>query len=149
MQKLTDLCHPPIVGKKYIIRCIETTGFDVLGSHLLPVIGDFHSDREIIGFPDEHIHIDWRFVNHQCWKSFTKEGLKTEMVFSKVISREYVIGEEEKALRCNRNFPQFPLQIPEHHIPWFPKLEKAYCNKKTEIDDCKERCPHRGINLSS
>jgi len=65
-----------------------------------------------------------------------------------------VIGEKEKALRCNRNFPKFPLQIPEHHISWFPELEKAYCKIKTQIDesDChktKERCPHRGINLSS
>jgi len=148
MERVIDLNEPPIVGKKYLLRCIKTIGFQYGKTHNLPVIGDFHTDQEIIGFSDEHIHVDWRFLSRSDWSDFSNKGNRADLVYSRVISRQYVVGETERVLRCNRDFPPFPLQIPEHHIEWFPQLEKFYCTSSSQID-CKERCPHRGINLSS
>jgi len=161
MERVIDLNTPPIVGKKYLLRCIKTIGFQHGKTHNLPVIGDFHTDQEIIGFPDFHIHVDWRFLSRSDWLDFSDKELRPDLVYASVISRKFVIGEEEKPLRCNRNFPRFPLQIPEHHVEWFPELEKFYCTSSSFRDDdsqkisqkicnkTKEICPHRGINLSS
>ncbi|MEG4286278.1 Rieske 2Fe-2S domain-containing protein [Microcoleus sp. A006_D1] len=151
MERVIDLNKPPIVNRKYLVRCIETIGFKYEKTYMLPVIGDFHTDQEIIGFPDEHIHIDWRFLSRSDWSDFSNNGLGADLVYSAVISRQYVVGETEKVLRCNRDFPPFPLQIPEHHIEWFPHLEKFYCTSSSmpDVDASQERCPHRGTKLSS
>jgi len=55
MQKLTDLCQPPIVGKKYIVKCIETIGFQYGKSYNLPVIGDFHTVGVSLGVAIEKL----------------------------------------------------------------------------------------------
>ena len=152
MERVIDLTKPPMIGKKYLVRCVKTVGFQYGKTHSLPVIGEFHTDQEIIGFADNHIHIDWRFLSRPDWSDFSKKGQGSDSVYSAVISQQYVVGETERVLLCNRNFPPFPLQTPEHHIAWFPQLEKYYCTSSSKpfyVDDSQERCPHRGINLSS
>lgn len=153
-QKTTELTKPPIVGEHYLVPCVkaytanwaddwsEDEGTD----GTVPVLGDFHDDKEIINFPEEHIHIDFRFISSREFKYLNAAGL----IFGKVVSKKYITFQGYEYLnwevrRCNRRMPPFPHQNPELHWTWMPWLEDAYKDKQLTCD----RCPHRGMDLRS
>jgi hypothetical protein len=114
-----------------------------------PVIGPLHEDAEIIGFPDLHYHIDWRFVSARLyvrmvdWYGFSKYGashllalpLHQGLRAHQIELPKPVI----KRLMCKRDFPAYP------RISWLNQLEEKYqdCVLKTAV------CPHRGIALDN
>lgn len=60
----------PQIGTRYMVPCLRMAHGQrrryMRG--LIPIIGDRHEDAEIIGFPHQHWHIDWRFVSARAFE---------------------------------------------------------------------------------
>ncbi|OKH35688.1 hypothetical protein NIES2119_19505 [[Phormidium ambiguum] IAM M-71] len=113
MEKITELTKPLIVGQNYRVPCVKSSAVNWT-DRTIPVLGDFHWDTEIIGFPDEHIHIDFRFISRAEFRRlYHLSGISP---FAQVISKEFVEFETWEIRRCNRPMPKFPEQTPELHI---------------------------------
>lgn len=114
----------------------------VPSSLLIPILGPLHEDREIIGFPYNHWHIDWRFVPVMQWIAIKKRSLHRERntsAASKVLS-DYntdgvIVRKKRKCLRSHITFPDIG--------PWHVEIEEAYHGS---VMKCRV-CPHRGISL--
>jgi len=105
------------------------------------VIGPWHEDAELIEFPHDHYHFDFRFVSNLSSLMRPAE----EWRFARVLTRAacaIMDGSEPRVewmrRKCIRDGPLFP-DAPH----WGSKLERAYANKKLECG----RCPHRGLPL--
>lgn len=111
-------------------------------SLFIPILGGLHEDREIIGFPDDHWHIDWRFVPESSWKQIGKlhsdRDANTNAAL-RVISEKNTTGiifrKRRKCLRSHITFPDIG--------PWHKKLEETYASTRMKC----LTCPHRGISL--
>ena len=138
------------VGKFYRVPCVLAHGRFVCGTGWVPVIGPPHEDAEIINFPDEHYHIDWRFAHARMLYRAQQVGRISE--FGRVImvrtNQRYgdpqpivLDGPVMKRRLCRREFSTFPRMA-----SWQLALDAAY-------RDCKLKpgmvCPHRGIPLES
>ena len=51
---------PLIAGRFYLVPTVRAKWMNRLGDW--PVIGPLHEDREILRFPDDHFHVDARFL---------------------------------------------------------------------------------------
>jgi len=145
MQKITELTRPPIVGEEYLVPCVMSAAADWC-SRTIPVLGDFHSDLEIIGFPEEHIHIDFRFISK---REFSELHFGYNPGFNIVVSKKNVILTDGELLtwetrKCRRKMPKFPSQNKQKHTIWMPKLETHYKDARLNCG----KCPHRGIDLN-
>jgi hypothetical protein len=114
----------------------------------LPVIGPMHEDSEIIGFPWQHFHCDWRFMPHKLF-----EGLSyprgPEFVYSWPIQcpdgrgdRVILEGPTLKLMKCKRELPSFPRVAKD---AWPEKLRTKYACARL----INGHCPHRGIPVSA
>lgn len=140
MEKITDLTNPPIVGHNYLVRCVKSCAANwCKGNRTIPVNGSFHCDKEIIGFPEEHIHIDFRFISNKELRRLNVN----DSLFGRVVSKKFVEFECWEVRRCNRLMPKFPKQTLGHHLIWMPELEKTFRDKQIACG----RCPHQGIDL--
>ena len=65
----TDPTHYE-VGRFYRVPCVWAS-WPNLGSRprWWPVLGPQHEDEEFIGFPYQHYHVDYRFLNAECRES--------------------------------------------------------------------------------
>lgn len=108
----------------------------------IPVIGPKHEDAEIIKFPHQHFHIDWRYAPTHLAK------LGINSVYSMVIScpdnygrRVVFQGPELRRIKCKRDWPEFPY----YKAKWLPELNAAMRGKCLKTGMV---CPHRGLPLS-
>src|SRR6476469_4725396 len=136
--KITDLTEPPVVGELYLVPCVRVGAANFWTRRYVPILGEFHWDKEIINFPEEHVHIDFRFLNNHEF-----DRINDHLLFGKVISRQFVELERWEERRCNRKMPGFPEQSEKVKISWMKDLENAYKDQQVICG----RCPHRGINL--
>jgi len=117
----------------------------------VPITGPYHEDKDIIGFPQAHWHIDWRFVNARDLPvRFTEKWAEHagKYLFGKVLSTHghpdgQQMTEVQSGLRrmkCKRAYPNYPRVA----AFWLPQLEAAYkkCQLKASLI-----CPHKGIPL--
>ena len=135
----------------------------------LPVYGPLHDDREIIGFPDPHYHLDFRFLTegakevlHTVHQYFDSPFL---MVITKVIPQHpnalmpnaYPVMRFRELVECDvpadRYFRHIParcntltLAEPYPATVWGWGMAKAFQNACLSEDRI---CPHRGADLSS
>lgn len=141
MIKIDEIKSPPIVGKFYLVPCVqlpdEVRGFNA--GEWVPIVGGLHHDQEI-GTDELHYHQDWRFSNIEDTSP------------SEVIGVSYYFGEasfpspdtEIKYFRkkCRREsdtrFRDYAWEITD-------QLEQLLENAKMD----KLTCPHRGANLAS
>lgn len=141
--RIEDVAEP-VIGRIYNVPAIEWGG-GVQGkeakpywsSPTLPILGGLHNDREVIGFEDDHWHVDWRFVGahaHALAGSFISRHAKVIKGFltTGVIHRVH--------RRCKRPHEIFKFRP----STWMPELEKHY--KDAVLPKCL-KCPHRGISL--
>lgn len=138
MQKITDLTEPPVVGELYLVPCVRTCAANFWTRRYVPILGEFHWDKEIIKFPEEHVHIDFRFLNNHEFDRINNNAL-----FGRVINKLLVEVDRWEERRCNRKMPKFP-GCNDIDIPWMKDLENAYKDKQVICG----RCPHKGINLN-
>ena len=114
-----------------------------------PVFSDKHEDREIIGFPHMHYHIDWRFVSRRAigeigryrWRRIEHlyglvlhEGpMNEDNLPASVMRRRKYRGTFEDVLGA---FPQ---------AKWLDKLASTYATCRLK----NMTCPHRNISLAN
>jgi hypothetical protein len=97
-----------------------------------------HSDAKIIGFPDPHLHYDYRFWSDQVVKEVFNDSIyETSADWPSYIQRhEDVIGEPFlKKMVCVREMPFL-----DHSYKFILALEEAY-KDYTLVNDI---CPHQG-----
>lgn len=113
-----------------------------------PVYGPRHSDVEIIGFPYEHFHIDWRFVATRDYESLSANNYVNLAAIvlhrsENDIASGGLPAPVMRKLKCKRSQHEYPIHKAKRH--WLTKLEDKYkdCRIKTLV------CPHQGLPLDS
>lgn len=130
----------PEIGKFYLVSAVRTKKFRIGNSLLIartvvPVMGEQHTDPDI-GFPNEHLHIDWRFLEEKIFRQFARvddTGLSFPLV--RILLSKQVEGSLGKVAL------QYKRHIPFEKRFWWPKLEEKYKNSTMK----NNVCPHRGI----
>ena len=129
-----------IIGRFYAVPTVRGKIFHLLRDW--PVLGPRHSDKEIIGFPHVHYHVDWRFVSKSVLHSVANFGRQT--LFGIVVHRgaetDFLPAPVMRRRKCIRGFEAlgtFP------RAPWLRELESVYASRRLE----NLVCPHRGIPL--
>lgn len=145
MEKSTELTQPPVIGQTYLVPVIMISGENFWDDEIvIPVLGDYHNDADIIGLSEDHFHVDWRFVDSLTFRR--ENRLANVSIFKHVWPEKLVLEEDWKPLVCRRKMPKF-FYGQERSLSkfWMPDLERAYKDKKVECG----RCPHRGVNLAA
>lgn len=121
----------------------------------LPVIGPLHDDREIIGFADQHWHIDFRFLNVRLWNAWGRGRRGRLNVFGRVVSlKNTTAAVTSRVVRCKRAMPVFPTVVSSpwstktdlQTVSWLKPLEDAFAAHR--IKTSCATCPHRGVPLT-
>ena len=137
-----------IVGKFYDVPTVYRLIYGVRMDW--PVIGPMHEDAEIINFPWEHYHIDWRFVPVRIcrsvavkWHSYGLAGVYAIVLHARPeVHPKGLPAPVMKRMKCKMEFPEFP----EHVARWLHELRKKYAGCKLKPGMV---CPHRGVPLAS
>ena len=124
-------------------------------------------DREVIGFPERHLHVDGRFVTPKLWQRLIRSGLsnfRDHPLFGKVHPGWAMVLNRPLLLSWRMNHPVKDPQIEDlgtrslvmrRHLP--RSLEEIYRNtpwmlwleEEYEGSHLKGMtCPHRGADLS-
>lgn len=141
-----------LVGSRYIVNAAYTVpNLMPYAGALIPLLGPQHEDAEIIKFPHEHWHIDWRFVNDGL-RGSVLNYLRKKYVF---IQRREKYERESELLGLVLTQAHMGTVHPHEMMCWrehdtwtadpsfMYALESAYADKRA----CKDVCPHRGISL--
>lgn len=135
------------LGRFYRVPAVHVIEWRGFYGMWVPVIGPMHEDAEIVNFPWQHFHVDWRFVDTRIWKAYQDLYLKgghfgaplqcPDKRGDRVIDR----GPELRRMKYKRD----PGSFPNTGAKWQPKLrEKFACAKLVN-----GTCPHRGIPVSA
>lgn len=108
----------------------------------VPVLGPKHEDKDIIGFPHPHYHVDWRFVTKKLFNTcgpWRSDGAAHE--FAKVLESRHVERLETVRLKMRRPFRVWPVE----RAKWFNLLQDAYQDKTAH----RGICPHKGADMKT
>lgn len=136
------------IGKSYKVPCVQlNVWFSTWNpGDFVPVLLPKHEDTEIVNFPWQHYHIDWRFVTETQFKYVADNRHGASGVYSIVLSEQGVPPYKEppayKRKICKREMPRWPHEVAK----WAAPLEAEYADKK--LTACG-KCPHRGVDLST
>lgn len=156
---LADLHAPVQAGEFYKVPCVRLVAdrdyfkqykaFVQIG--WMPVWPILHSDAEI-GFPEQHYHLDWRFVSDEDLRYIAVTAYGNAMAAASadeiihanmtlVITHTSICqGPEERNRRCYRVETLWPY---EHRAPeLLENLPRLKCAKLKD-----GRCPHWGFDL--
>jgi hypothetical protein len=113
----------------------------------IPVVGPMHEDAEIVHFPWQHFHVDWRFASARLWAYF-KDRRAIGGHFGWPIqtpnndgTQVILAGPEPRRMTYKRDPGAFPANITRWQKPL---REKFACAKLIN-----GTCPHRGIPVSA
>ena len=156
--KIEDV-ETPVVGKIYRVKTVYHHSW----ASNVPIYGPEHEDREFIKFPDDHYHVDWRFVSDQFYRTrldgylirryLIRRGQiltdderkhlewKIRFLHGVVVSTKFCGATGHLNLKMRREMPSYPLP---KDIPWLKALEEAYAFAR--LGACLT-CPHRGLSL--
>lgn len=126
-----------VVGESYQVNTVQTTTAMPWWGALMPVLGDWHEDREIIRFPYIHIHIDWRFVSSEFHSNIEDaveifvrnnhsplyENLLLGMPLIERDAKDITLT--RRSLRCERSGMMWG-----DNAGWLRALEAAYSDKR-------------------
>lgn len=152
-RRIEDLDEPATVGALYNVPMVRllipSRWCEWIFKDLVPVIGSRHEDAEFISFPQEHWHIDWRFVSAREFVRVSRAARRrppVEVQVSKVITVDMVTGGICRHVRKCRRLPvEFPYLINGGRaVPWIGALEHAFADQNARCGIC----PHRGIPLA-
>lgn len=162
-----ETAHEVVVGRYYRVPCTLDGYVDWREPRRLnvvvPILGPLHEDRKFIRFPQQHWHIDWRFVTAlfmesrlESYREQTRDGPYYQSFTQPLVSviapnlipihrrphshPAFAGGKMviRRTLRCKRLFAEFPADA-----FWIPELELAMRDNVV----CDNICPHRGISL--
>ncbi len=134
------------IGKWYRVPCVFGKVYSM--ERWWPVMGPKHEDAEFIQFPQQHYHIDWRFVPKRCMPITPTFALAVPLTETTPTDAWYPrnanLGKPEpRRAKCIRETPS---PYPRGRATWLPRLEAAYTGCKLKPGMV---CPHRGIPLES
>lgn len=140
-----------VIGKYYSVPAVKVISWHGFKGWL-PIIGPKHEDAEIVGFPWEHYHIDWRFAPKSVFQYLCGHRAGPGYVYAYPIQTpdgrgnpSLVGGPETRRMLCKRELPQFPIVGERGTGAWVHKLREAFCGASIT----KGVCPHRGIPVSA
>lgn len=148
--------EPAVIGRFYVVPCIyvipENRPYGSPTDGFIPTIGPKHEDADILAFPHEHYHIDWRFVPAAMVESASQWiGKPHGIVITNTHGGHKVQGQlEMKRRKCRREMPDFPAQPPSRSEgagrKWvlLEEMQSRVCNRLKPGNIC----PHRGIDLT-
>lgn len=151
-QRANDLCSPPLVGERHLVRCIRTR------SAWLPVVGLPHQDGVVTDI-GPHVHYDARFLDLRSHLVVSIAGLPPERV-ALVIAHRVRLRVPQHAgpaphayewsdldettmwveMECLREMPAFPHG--HESAPWVSPLED-YVGCRRAVSGV---CPHAGTD---
>lgn len=153
--RIEDVSEPE-VGRFYDVPAIRSVPSATFGGSfwrgsMVPIIGTLHEDAEHINFPEEHWHVDWRFVGGYSWHIIQKDverhiayyhhiGAGDDAILKRPIVKCSTVGEIERVrMKCRRDTPKW-----SNELPWTRALEDAYAGSSARCGVC----PHRGMPLA-
>jgi nitrite reductase/ring-hydroxylating ferredoxin subunit len=153
VQRIDEITETPIIGRFYLVPCVEVTaehvkqGCSGMLTGWWPVYGPEHEDTKFFDFPHRHWHYDARFLSDRQLSNRGQHSTRrgTEVVLALPLTNH---GElRPPALRrkqCRRPVPEW-----QQTLPGLPKLERVIkAEGRTLRGNCKV-CPHRGFPLAS
>lgn len=140
-----------VVGRFYNVPAILSTseGWFWRGN-MVPIIGPLHEDAEHINFPEDHWHVDWRFIGGYLWRESQKVveqhlayhdyiGAGDDAILKRPIVKRSTVGEIQRVrMKYRRSTPMW-----SNSLPWTRALENAYVHTNARCGFC----PHRGMPL--
>lgn len=155
MRRIDELTEPPVIGQFYLVPTARELWLNRLDAW--PILLPFHEDAEIIGFKDDHAHLDRRFMTPRQFR-YAETGFYTSerSIDGFPLSRYATDGKREggprprptvewRRRKCYREMtPHCVHQM--GNKAWFPRLEDAYANCRLKPGLV---CPHRGAHLGS
>jgi hypothetical protein len=134
------------IGESYEVT-VGRVNPDYFGSYFspnewVPLIGEKHCDTELIYFPLQHYHVDWRFVKDRKFKKVKESHWpKGRNYFMGIVIIAQSISEIKiMRMKMLRQMPEYP-----NPIIFTKPLEQHYQGAVAK----KHRCPHQGADLSS
>jgi hypothetical protein len=132
MIDVSELKTEPEIGRFYLVPTVR----NIFTEAKYPVLGDLHEDREYIGFPERHWHVDSRFVPKQLLIDGPRFGIAT--ILSRALTTPAFEFISVKRWKCKRQTPMHPYR--------FDDLWNAFQNHHLKSSMI---CPHKGVDLSS
>lgn len=152
IQRIDQLTQPPVIGRHYLV---PTVRYPFRGKvNDWPVIGPRHEDAEIIGFPDNHYHLDGRFLSLRQVDLVAIDAPGYDGLEYGVAGRPLCYASNSlhpdphppviwRRRLCRRHLG-YPTEIAM--MLWLPQLIEAYAG---HILGPHRICPHRGAPLAS
>lgn len=178
LQRITELDGPPVIGEAYLVPTVIypwTPGFTrqqrrrfprtpgesfALQGQAWPVLGGLHEDRDHLGFPDLHYHVDPRFLRPSEFRRVEayadNRGWSTAVVFEGTPLSLNTWSSGPKAVRSvvphqgivwARRVCHRPLHGPHRVRELGVKLDPIYAGKVCKRGKGGLICPHRGYTL--
>jgi hypothetical protein len=141
-----------VIGEFYRVPAVRVLKWRFFLNGWLPIIGPQHEDAEIINYPWQHYHIDWRFAPERAVRDalMGRGGNQSFLYATPVMcsdtarARIIIEGPLLKRMKCKREWPAFPRQ---------PLIGKGWPDALREKYACARlingKCPHRGIPVSA
>ena len=161
MKQIPDTSNGCTIGKRYRVPCVRAGEnrypWWSEPSEWIPVLLPKHTDQEIIGVPQQHWHIDYRFLGRRTFARLMRheiEGLvdaesrqrlrhhrAAQIVMETDLRGVPLLSITEPEMRI-RTCWRGPLQA-WPTVAWHAPLEEAMQGKSV----VNHKCPHRGIDL--
>ena len=157
LPRVDDLRAPPTVGETYLVRCVEA---QIAGERsLYPILGPLHEDAAFIKFPEEHWHLDRRFLTEPQGRLLAthKNADLGERMLARLLPVEHLMAALHAVVLCKDARLRGPLhrplvclrEQPEYFSAnahqWLAELEAAFAGATVR----DHRCPHKGMPLGS
>jgi hypothetical protein len=143
VQKIEDV-KLPLVGKFYLVPCVERHPKQTIRIDFLPVIGDWHEDKDI-GTPQYHYHYDVRFFPDWLMDRWVR-GPHGD---ASVLGRIHNFRDDERTKHTPFPITYRRLKM-KREMPIFPNASNIQGPLQKHFKDHKLKChvcPHRGFSL--
>lgn len=149
--RITEFSGTPSVGQWFLVPTLRGYWNNRFGT--FPVIGAPHSDAEFLDFPEEHYHIDGRFLAPRVWQQLENLFQSSERA---VAARPYMLYTYK-----NEKFPQgnviawrkrqfhrhFDYPFKDARTKQFRRLWRAFEGAHVVQGEYGWECPHRRAPL--
>lgn len=138
LERVDRLTSPPVIGQFYLVPTIRYEWFNKVRPW--PVMGAIHNDADRFPLPDEHYHLDPRFI--PAWGLYRRP-------FATPLIQHYERGPmpsiEFRAVRCRRAMPVYP----HHDQKIIIGIQRDYAEQQCASGKGGWICPHRKFSLGS
>src|SRR5579885_3214864 len=150
LQRVDELTGPPVVGQMYLVPGVIATWYG--RTAWWPIVGPYHEDARLIGFPYWHYHIDGRFLD-AAGARFVASRDGDSMPGRSVAALPIcdLDGYEPPTYRrrkCRSQFTGLAVATVQARYRGFPKLIEAFATSRLKRGPYGWVCPHKGVSLA-